>query len=383
MAFTKFGELQPEQITNWNRVLWKNARNKSWLNTVLGTSANSVVQHVKELTVNGKGARAAITLVPDGENDGVAGDRNLEGRESALTSVAQYITIDQLAAAHINKGVMDDQRTIVNFRVQARDALEYWLSDRIDQLAFLTLAGIDYKYRPDGSERPIGDPDVVTELHLLDFAQDVSPPTERRRIRWAKNTADSDGALVVGGVSGDVVATDTITWNMIVRLKAWAHSNYIKPVRGPNGEDLYHLYVPPFVLADLKLDPAYMQAVTHAAQRGDKNKLFSGGILPVDGIYVHEHRWAPSTIRAPAGSKYGSTGNIDGAQLLFCGAQALAFADLDSVNWCEKKFDYDRRKGISAGRIIGFKKPLFPNRYTNGQSEDHGVVSVYVATKGA
>ena len=42
---------------------------------------------------------------------------------------------------------MADQKTVVNFREQSRDALAYAMADRMDQLAFLTLSGVAYTTR--------------------------------------------------------------------------------------------------------------------------------------------------------------------------------------------------------------------------------------------
>ena len=62
----------------------------------------------------------------------------------------------------------------------------------------------------------------------------------------------------------------------------------------------------------------------------------------------------PNTVGAGSGSKYGGAGTIDGCQVLFCGAQALAMADIGNPEWHEKGFDYENQQGIAVGKIVGF-----------------------------
>ncbi|MBM6672245.1 DUF4043 family protein, partial [Phocaeicola coprophilus] len=73
-----------------------------------------------------------------------AGDRTLEGNEETMQTFDQVIRIDQLRHANRHEGRMADQKSVVEFRGNSRDTLAYWLADRIDQLAFLTLSGVSY-----------------------------------------------------------------------------------------------------------------------------------------------------------------------------------------------------------------------------------------------
>ena len=89
-----------------------------------------MIQHITELKKTEKGARAVITLLADLEGDGIAGDRTLEGNEEAMKSMDQVIRIDQLRNATRHEGKMADQKSVVNFRENARDKLAYWVADR-------------------------------------------------------------------------------------------------------------------------------------------------------------------------------------------------------------------------------------------------------------
>ena len=368
MAVTNFANLTQEQKTVWSLDFWRQARNQSFINKFLGSGPDSMIQHITSLTKTQKGARAVITLLADLEGDGIAGDRTLEGNEEELKSYDQVIRIDQIRNANRQEGRMADQKSIVNFREQSRDKLAYWLADRMDQLAFLTLAGIDYSMHPNGTTR------VGSDLKNLEFAKDVTAPSAKRVARW--NGAAK--TLEIGGASNQVVATDTPMWELFVQLKAYAKDNYIRGV-GSGGEETFHAFLSPAAMAKLKLDETYRDNLRLAQSRGDKNELFTGSSVKVDGIYLHEFRHVPNTRLAATGQKYGATGTVDGCQILFCGAQALGMADLGAPEWVEKEFDYDNSPGISVAKILGFLKPQFTTQYSGGTKEDHGVMSVYVA----
>lgn len=369
MALTNFAALTDEQKTVWSMDLWKHARNYSFVNKFLGKSPNSMIQHITKLTKSEKGARAVITLLADLEGDGVAGDRTLEGNEEPMKSYDQVITIDQLRHANRHEGRMADQKSVVEFRSNSRDVLAYWLADRIDQMAFLTLSGVSYSMRNNGALR------VGSDLPFLEFAKDVSAPTSQRKLRW-------DGAakrLRVGGATNELVAADTPMWEMFVQLKAFAKDQYLRGIKSGGGEEQFHVFLTPQAMARLKLDPTYMANVRSARQRGGGNPLFTGDAVEVDGLVLHEFRHVYNTANAQPGSKWGNNGDIDGCQILFCGAQALGMADIGNPEWVEKGFDYENQQGISVSKILGFLKPQFNSIYSGNTVQDFGVISAYVA----
>lgn len=369
MALTNFGLLTDEQKTIWSMDLWKQARNYSFVNQFLGKDSNSIIQHITELKKSEKGARAVITLLADLEGDGIAGDRTLEGNEEAMKSYDQVIRLDQLRHANRHEGRMADQKSIVEFRNNSRDVLAYWLADRIDQIAFLTLAGMDYSMANSGGSR------TGSDLTYLEFNADVTAPSSARTVRW-DSTA---GEIKPGQGSSDLVTGDTPTWEMFVQLKAFAKDNYIRGVKEAGGEETYHAFLSPQAMARLKLDNNYLLNTRHAQPRSDSNPMYTGSSVKIDGIYLHEFRHVPNTRLATSGTDMWGAGNdVDGCQILFCGAQALGMADIGSPEWVEKGFDYDNQQGISTGKICGFLKPQFYTQYSGGTVQDHGVVSCYV-----
>jgi len=380
MANTNFASLTSEQLTIWSRDFWRVARNMSFINQFAGSGSNAMVQRISELTQSEKGARAVLTLLADMTGDGIVGDNSLEGNEEALRAFDIVTQLDQLRFANRLSGRLADQKSVVNFREHSRDALAYAMADRIDQLAFLTLSGIAYTLKNNGALR--GVLNTGQNLGDLAFASDVTAPTTNRHRRW-----DATNKLVAGDVTA-TAAADTITYECILALKAFAKDQYIRGLRGAGNDEVFHLFVTPQVMADLKLDSDFLANVRSAGIRGPNNELFSGSSsLMVDGVMIHEFRHVFNTSGALTGTsanagsngyKWGADADVNGSACLFVGAQALAMADIGLPEIVEDVFDYGNQNGISIGKIFGMKKPKYHSDIT-GQDEDFGVIRLDVA----
>lgn len=368
MAFTNFASLTNEELTVWSREFWSAARNASFINKFASTGQNAMVQRITELKKDEKGARAVITLVADLVNDGTVGDNELDGNGEALQSYDQVIRIDQLRHYNENLGRLAEQKSVVNFREQSRDKLAYWMADRIDQLAFLTLSGVAY------SNKNIGGTRTGSQLPNLEYAADVSAPSTNRHLRW-----DATNGLVAGNTAA-VAAEDTPSYAMIVALKAYAKTHYIKGIQGPGNEEYFHLFLTPMAMSKLRLDPDYLANLRNAGVRGASNELFAGASssVMIEGVMVHEFRHVYNTVGLSSGNKWGAGGTVDGCRALFCGAQALGFADIGEAYWVEEGKDFQNRQAISVGKMFGFLKPKFYSIY-DAATEDFGVIACDVA----
>jgi N4-gp56 family major capsid protein len=380
MALTNFGMLTGDQLQTWSRDFWRVARNMSFVNQFAGTGQNALVQRVTELTKSEKGTKANITLLADMTGDGITGDNTLEGNEEALRAYDITIELDQLRFANRIAGRMADQKTVVNFREQSRDALAYAMADRIDQLSFLTLSGVAYTHKTNGALRPTS-ATAGHELVDLEFASDVSAPTSDRHRRIS-------GTSIAAGDTTAVTATDKLGYKHIVELKAYAKDNYIRGIRGAGNDEIFHMFVTPQQMANLKLDSDFLANVRNAGVRGASNSLFSGSAsLMVDGVMIHEFRHVFSTEGATtgasgnagaAGYKWGANADVSGACALFCGAQSLAMADIGLPDIVEDTFDYENQAGISIGKIFGLRKPKY-NSDVSGSVQDFGVICLDTA----
>lgn len=361
MALTNFAALTADQKLVWSRELWKQARDMTFINKFVG-GTDSVIQRITELTKTEKGEQVIMHLLADLVEDGVVGDNQREGFEEEMKTYNDKITIDLISHGLRQKGKLAEQKTVVAFRENARDRLAYWLANRMDQLAFLTLSGISYAYNNDGSTRTSG------AFSNLAFASDVSAPTSKRHRRW-----DATNGLVAGDTTA-VIADDVLTYKAIVDINTYAKTHYIKPLT-QGGKEYYVVFIRPEGLAQLKKDADYQRAIVTGADRGKDNPFFSGGILTVDGIIFHEHRLVFNTLGAASSSKWGAAGTVDGSRMLVCGSQALGFADLGAPEWSEKWFEYNSSPGINVDKMFGFLKPKFYSIYDKSV-EDFGVLAV-------
>lgn len=361
---TNFAALTSEQKTMWSMRFWKEGRDKSFLARFEGTSSDSMIQRITELKQTEKGSRAVITLVHDLENDGIAGDRFLEGNEEAMLSSDQVIEVDQLRHAVRHRGRMADQKSVVNFRSEAMNKLSFWLGNRWDQMAILHLSGISYAYHTNGALR------TNSQLQLLEFAADAAKaPTANRHFQW-----DATNGLIKAGDGGfgtaNIAAADTPTYELIVNLKTAAHNAYIRPIRTSNGVEYYNVFMHPNQIQALKLDADFKQAYREALPRSPDNPIFKGtDVIWLDGLAIYPLRYVYNTTGAASGSKWGAGGAVNGARGLLCGAQALAKADIGNPRWVEKEFDFENQPAISAGKISGFLRPQFTG-VDSGQLED-------------
>lgn len=358
---TNFAALTPQQKLVWSRDTWSAARDQMFIKRFMGRTQNAMIQIIKELTKTEKGDQAIIQLVADLVEDGVIGDSEREGNEEAMQSYSQVISLDLLTHSVRNKGKLSDQRTVINFREQGRDKLSYWLANRTDQLAFLTLSGIGFAYKNNGAER------INSAFPQLSFAADVKAPTAKRSLMW-------DGTSLQLSNTGSITSDYLPSYRMIVDLIAYAKEHYVRPLMD-GGKQYFVMLVAPGTLANLKKDPDYQRAVVAvAAKSGTDSPWFTGATVTVDGAVLHEHNLVYTTKGAAAGKKWGAGGNVNGTRTLLCGAQAMGMVDLGAPDWVEKLFQYDSQQGINVDKMLGLLKPQFHSIYDDSV-EDHGVVA--------
>lgn len=361
MSLTNFAALTTQQKIVWSRDVWQSARDQMFVKRFMGTGQNAVIQRITELTKTERGEQVLMHLVADLVEDGVIGDNEREGNEEAMQSYSQVLNIDLVTHSVRNKGKLSDQRSVINFREMGKSRLSYWLANRVDQLALLTMSGISYAYMNNGKAR-VGSP-----FPNLSFAADVSAPSSKRSLMW-------DGTSLATSATGSITTGYVPSYKMIVDLIAYAKEHYVKPLMA-DGKEYYVLFVAPGTLAALKKDADYQRAVVAVATKaGTDSPWFTGATVTVDGAVIHEHRLVYTTKGATSGSKWGSGGTINGSRTLLCGAQALGMADIGTPEWFEKEFQYGSQQGINVDKMLGMLKPKFYNLYDES-TEDFGIVA--------
>lgn len=367
MATTDFGALSTAVKRVWAAETWQAGRDNSFFfaNGFIGksdTDMNSLIQRVTKLTETERGLECVMQLVQDLQDDGVVGDNELDGNEEALLNDAQVIRIDQLRHGTKSKGEMAEQATVIRFRSQSKEKLAFWLSDKLDELMFLTLSGRAFSLKTNGATR------TGSQLPSLSFGSDVVAPSSNRIIYGGSATSE-----------GTVTASDQFNWSTIVRANTTAQEKRLRPLRD-GGRNYYCIVVHPRQRRDLVLDPTYQTILRSAEKPGSKHPLFTGAVATVDGIIIHTHNKVFNTAGLSSSSKWGSGGTVDGAQAMLLGAQAGGIALLGNMFWRESdNTDYGNRPGIGVGRKIGMLKPQFKSIYDDMGREDFGTIAIKTA----
>ena len=190
MGYTAFGAGQTEFKRAWVSETVKSFRQKSFWEKFMGTDANNVVQRITELKKTEKGDRAMIGLKANMKSSGVVGDNDIDGRRESLETYWIEVHTDQLRKSVASKGRVDDQRSVLDFRTEAKDSLSDWRAQINDDLMFLAASNISFAYNTDGSTRSVGAEDLLTQL---EYAGDVAAaPTSKRHFTF-------DGTNIIAG----------------------------------------------------------------------------------------------------------------------------------------------------------------------------------------
>lgn len=92
----------------------------------------------------------------------------------------------------------------------------------------------------------------------------------------------------------EIRTTDVLTPTFLVEAQARLKTKGARPVAlelSTSGSPVLHhlLFVGQDAFADIRNSTAYQNALHHAASRGDANPLFSGKVVPWNGLHIWEH----------------------------------------------------------------------------------------------
>ena len=277
--------------------------------------------------MKGDGDAINIPLLMPLTGTGIEGDNVLEGNEEALVYRDFKVELNQWRNAVRIKGRLEEQKTQLDLRRDAKYALSKWLATKIDNMIFSALTD--------------------------------SPTPDR---------------IVYGGTAtsiGSIGAADTFDTKIIGRAKRLALANentQIKPVK-IDGRDTFVMVIDQWMARDLKADESFQAAQQYANIRGQDNPIFTGALGRYDGVVIHVSNRIPRDTTGSGGTTVGHG--------LFLGAQAAVFAVGNQPTWDEKYFDYNSKYGVSFGRIFGIKKSQF--KYDGTNYTDFGCINVLCA----
>lgn len=311
----------------WAKATWSAGIHKAFFDKFTGTDAGSIIQ-VKEELKKDKGDSINIPLLMPLTGAGITGDNMLEGNEEALIYRDFSVSIDQLRNAVRLQGKMDEQKTQINMRQDAKTALSDWLATKVDKMIFKAL---------------------------------TTDPTANRVVYGG--AATSEAAIATG---------DKFTVDLIGKAKRMAmedENTMVKPVR-IDGVDTYVMVIDQWQARDLMADTKWIEAQEHANIRGEKNPIFTGALGMYNGVVVHQCNRIPRTETGASSCKVGHA--------LFLGAQAAVMAVGAEPEWNEDTFDYKNQVGFEFGRIFGIAKSQF--KYDGTNLTDFGCINVLTSS---
>jgi N4-gp56 family major capsid protein len=374
MAYTALGMQLPQQQVAWVRESIKAFRAQFFFQRFTGTDSNNIVQVVNELKATPNGDRAFIGLVQDLRGSGIVGDNDIDGRMEALESSWVEIHCDQLRKAIGSKGRVDDQRSVFNFRNEAKDKAAYWRARIMEEFLILCASGISLTYNTDGSTRLVGAED---DPATLAYAADITAPSAHRYFSF-------NGTNLVAGDTTTMTTSYVPKYGMIVDAMAEAKTRGVKPLIIGGKEYMVYLCHPK-TYARLLKDSDFRTAIVQGEARGPNNPIFTGATVTMDGLVIHTNNRVYTTMGRVSGTsaavgKWGPGWDVEGTRSLLLGCQALAFGDIwGSAKWYEGKRDHDAKNVISVAMYTGIVKPKFISRFDGDAVEDFGVIAIDLA----
>lgn len=295
----------------WAKQLWTEALKETYFNKFTGEGENSIIQTKTELKKDA-GDKITVPLLMNLVGDGITGDNTLEGNEEALQFYDCPVEIDQIRHAVKLKGRFEEQKTQINLRTSAKNALKKWFSEKMEKMVVAALT----------------------------------------------TTPDADHVIYAGGVANKnaIAATNKMTADLISAAARKAKTATPK-IRRPvvDGKEYYVMLVDPYQARDLKADTKWVEAQKFAAARGENNPIFTGMLGVYDGVIVHEYEYLPRA------NNTASTPVKCGTALLL-GCQAGIRAVGKEAFWEEDTFDYHNQYGVATGAILGFQKSKFNSK---------------------
>lgn len=314
----------------WAKDTWQAAMNNLFFNKFMGTDANSIIQ-VKEDLKKDKGDSITLSLLMKLKGAGVTGDNKLEGNEEEMIYRSFPVTIDQIRNAVRLEGKMEEQKSQLNMRSDAKASLSTWMSEMLDAKFFNIL---------------------------------TANPTAGRAIY--AGAATSEGAIA---------ETDIFSTALIGKAKRVAMTDTnakIRPVK-VNGGNYYVMVIDPWQARDLRNDEKWLNAQKDAQNRGNDNPIFTGALGMYEGVVIHENE---QCLRTATGT---GTPKAKVGHALFLGAQAAVMAVGADPFWEEDEFDYHNQVGFAYGRIMGIEKSKF--KFDGTTLTDFGCINVMTSSK--
>jgi len=316
-------------------------------NALVGKGATAIVDSRSELG-KGEGDKITFAIRKPLIEDGIIGDKTVEGNEEKMSFKDFDMTIEEINKAVDTGGKMEEQRIPYDLYQMGRDALQEWWGEFLSDLLINTLAGnSDWTHAGVDFAQACAEPDVY---HYLGAGQ-----------------ADDTAVATVDAAIDSSCACDL---NFLDRLKQKAevptgdNCYKLRPLK-VKGKKYFRVYLHNYVFDNLRTN-------MNAGQWGDLKRAAMDLKVP-DVEIEYNGMLISKSERMPKVATVDTTGGAYRCILLGCQAACWAWGGAgDSkssiMSFVPYKKDADRFVMIRGGGILGVKKTRF-------ESVDYGVVT--------
>lgn len=360
-------DLTPLEHSN---MIWRDSLKLMSLRGLLGAkgSGNPIIVDTGLTTKAGETNR--YHFVPFANKPVIRGqDASITGNEYKFNEFSSDVTIDEVNFPFKKRGKMTDQRSILQIRAElGRQVSQHFSQYNEDQL---------FKVMTGGSV-------IETDASMQDSTNTTDRVNGASRCIRANGTsnyalvteANSDNVAVFAALS----ATDKISPALIKRAGVMATTSTpykMQPLRvGPNGEEVFILFVSPEVAYDLMEHPDWITHVLSVTDKGFENDEIATGALGVlDNVIVKR---SERVIKV-------TDGTTSIARNLLLGGDAAVLAWSQTLDMVEEFTDYRRELGVNGSEIRGEGKLSFTDQTlseTNDTTQDidYGIAQVLTAS---
>lgn len=342
MALTQIGVNDPQAVKLFSKLTLYEATKDSVIGKLTNKNPDKAVVQILEDLEKANGDTIRFDLLMEPVNDGVTGDAQLKGNEEEMSYYQDEVVIQKKRNAH-KWTETSQQRTLHDFRMDAKNNLSKWMRKFLDSYMLRMLCG---------------------DTSLTHGGTGLAP--------------DADHYLPSnGGTYSGVIATDeaALTNANLLTLDDIDFALELMQTMSPkvepvdiDGQALYVAVVHPYSKTDLKLNIAgssytsWPEMQMYAQARGKDNPIFKNALGVYNGVLFMD-----------SDRIYSPTTNVRRNLLLGKQAGVLAFGNANKrgsamefgkfpVSWREDVDDYGEQEGIAVGAMCGFKKVRFNSK---------------------
>ncbi len=315
----------------WGKELMRDIISEIYLSTLMGTTSDAVIQKLVNLKKE-SGDQIVVPTRLKLTGDGVMDDADVEGAEESMILEGFTVQVHEYAHAVRLKGNLEEQKTAINLRQEAKVSLKDWAVEKIDKLMAASL---------------------------------TASPTANRLIFAGTRTATDQIT------DSDKMTTDLISLaKRKAKLGIGVNKHFKMRQVSVKGKKYYIMLMHDWQFRDLKTEEKWINAQKDSNVRGDENPIFSGMEGIWDGVVIKAWENVAVTAEGAAGANVGKA--------LLLGAQAGAFAIAQETAWREKMFNYGKSAGFETDFIVGAGKPKYP---ISTVDTDFAVIQVQTGAK--